>query len=164
MFVRVKKIKGYQYAYLVENRWKYGTSKQKVKEYLGKVYTFPLEEKPFTGKLEGSFKEDVLKLITWQLSCYGFTMAKLAAIKDGLIVSFQTLKFIQEKSGKPFVLKGKEGYLCRHTFQRLLHFQPEGYEEQVGKELAKAFVDAGINIPKGIFIKLFQKIYNEPEE
>jgi hypothetical protein len=38
MFFRIKKIKGKEYAYLVENEWKKNSSRQKVKQYIGRVY------------------------------------------------------------------------------------------------------------------------------
>jgi len=40
VYVRIKKIKGKEYAYLVENKWnkKLKRPKQKVKAYLGKFY------------------------------------------------------------------------------------------------------------------------------
>ena len=164
MFVRVKKIKGYKYAYLVENSWNKGTSKQKVKGYLGRVYDLPLEEKEFAGSLDGSFSDVVIELLKWQLECYGFGIAKEAAVKDGLKVVFDDLRFMQEKSGKSFVLKGKEGYLCPYTLKKLLDFKSEGYEEKVGRDLAHAFVEAGINIPKEVFIKVFEKVYVKPED
>jgi len=164
MFVRVKKIKGYQYAYLVENSWKKGTSKQKVKDYLGKVFTFSAQEKPFQGDLSGEFKQNVFELFRWQLGCYGFSVTKDAAIKDGLKVDLIGLKFVQEKSGKPFVLKGKDGYLCLFTLKKLLNFESKGYDEKVGKDLAHAFVDAGIDIPQEAFVQVFEKVYKHPEE
>ena len=39
-FIRTKKIKGYEYAYIVENTWKKRGCKvkQKTKKYLGRVY------------------------------------------------------------------------------------------------------------------------------
>ena len=41
-FVRTKKIKGNEYAYIVENKWKKRGNKvkQKTKKYLGRVYRF----------------------------------------------------------------------------------------------------------------------------
>lgn len=37
MFIRVKRVNGKDYYYLVENDWKGGTCKQKVVRYLGKT-------------------------------------------------------------------------------------------------------------------------------
>lgn len=163
MFVRIKKIKGYQYAYLVENSWKQGSSRQRVKAYLGRVYNFDCQEKLFAGMLDGNFQKIVLELLKWQLSCYGFAIAKNSAVNGGLRVNLDTLKFVQEKTGKPFVLQGKDGYLCQHTLKNLLQFKSAGYEEQVGRALAHALVDAGIDVPKDIFIKIFEKVY-KPED
>ena len=42
VFFRIKKIKGKEYAYIVENEWKRKSSRQKVKGYIGKVYRFNL--------------------------------------------------------------------------------------------------------------------------
>src|SRR3989344_5881813 len=41
-FFRIKKIKGKEYAYIVENEWKKKGSRQKVMGYLGRVYRFSL--------------------------------------------------------------------------------------------------------------------------
>lgn len=165
MFVRIKKIKGYQYAYLVENTWEKGTSKQKVKEYLGRVYSFPSEALSFPEMDSGTeFGTEVVQLLKWQLSRFGFNIVSDAAIKDGLKVDLHSFEFIQEKSKKPFVLKGKEGYLCKHTIKQLLAFTSEGFDEKVGKDLAHAFVQAGIDIPQDVFVKVFEKVYVHPEE
>ena len=48
-FLRIKKVKGNEYAYLVENKWKSG-SRQKVKGYIGRVHRFDKkEDKDFLG-------------------------------------------------------------------------------------------------------------------
>ena len=44
-FFRIKKIKGKEYTYLVENEWKRKGSRQKVKGYLGRIYRFDLKNK-----------------------------------------------------------------------------------------------------------------------
>ncbi len=40
MFIRVKKVKQYHYAYLVENKWRKAKSscREKVRQYLGRVH------------------------------------------------------------------------------------------------------------------------------
>ena len=88
-FIRIKKIKGIEYAYIVENSWQENKVKQKVKKYLGKVYKF--ERKKFKNVDEelGGFigfvkdelehylavtepKKILLDIIKWELSNHGF--------------------------------------------------------------------------------------------
>ena len=53
-----------------------------------------------------------------------------------------------------------DGYLCSLTLKNLLEFGPEGDEQQDGYRFARAFVEAGIKVPQGIFVALFGKLYN----
>jgi len=48
--------------------------------------------------------------------------------------------------------------------KKLLHFESKGYDEKVGKDLAHAFVEAGIDIPQEAFVQVFEKVYKQPEE
>ena len=42
-FFRIKKIKGNEYVYLVENEWKKKSSRQKVKGYIGRAHRFSMK-------------------------------------------------------------------------------------------------------------------------
>ena len=61
------------------------------------------------------------------------------------------------KDSKKVAIKINEGYLCNYTLSRLINFKIKE-DEEVGLVLAKVFVDAGINIPKDLFVKVFEKI------
>ena len=82
MFIRIKKIKGLEYAYLVKSVWKDKTARQKVVQYLGKVYmlsktndalfeTFCKEE---NKNIENADLKAIIQvLMEWTLSQQGFT-------------------------------------------------------------------------------------------
>jgi len=59
--------------------------------------------------------------------------------------------------GKDVAIKINEGYMCNHTLSKLINFKINE-DEEVGYSLAKVFVDAGINVPKELFVKIFEKI------
>jgi hypothetical protein len=50
-----------------------------------------------------------------------------------------------------------EGFLCPTTFAALMDFKARGNEEEVGLNLAQAIVDAGLNIPEQVFVRIFEK-------
>ena len=164
MFIRTKKIKTYSYAYLVENSWKKQSSRQKVKEYLGRVYEFgdtAIKDHPSLAEL--SFTESVRTLATAQVSAYGFTETVLDGntlfAKDELLFDPKTFSFYHSRTKKPYVIKSFDGHLCTYTLKTLSEFNPEGmHEEQMGYELARAFIAAGFHLPKELFVELFVKI------
>ena len=58
---------------------------------------------------------------------------------------------------KKIVLAMNEGFFCNETISRLFgNFY--GTEKEVGLKLANAFVEAGLKVPKEIFIGVFEKI------
>ncbi len=70
-FVRKKKIKGKDYAYLVENMWTKKGSRQKVKAYLGKMFVFEQVKNPVLQ--DADKKEEILRnLVEWELLKHGF--------------------------------------------------------------------------------------------
>ena len=166
MFIRVKKIKGNKYAYLVENKLKKGKIQQKVLSYLGKVCYFEkLKNNEFLeynsiqnidNYIKRS-KEDIIKdLIEFEMVRHGFKKNKnFLANKD---VSFDLSKtWFEEKK----VLAINEGFLCNYGIERLLNLKLKGEDEEKGLMLAKAFVESGINVPKEIFVELFHKFNNQ---
>ena len=95
-FIRVKKIKNHHYAYLVENKWRKtkGSSKQKVKAYLGGVVN--LEDNPFVlaediSKL--AFKAAIMLIAGRFLESQGFTIQGKKFVKDEYIVDLGSLSF-----------------------------------------------------------------------
>lgn len=174
MFIRIKKIKGLEYAYLVKSVWKDKTARQKVVQYLGKVYilsktntkTFETFRKEENKSIEDAdLKTIIQSLMEWTFSQYGF-------IKDPLVQKkwlFENGKIVGDPekikitSGKKEVtLKINDGYMNTFTLKELLNIQINKNTEeqrQAATSLAKAFVDAGIQVPQDIFIEVFQKVY-----
>lgn len=61
---------------------------------------------------------------------------------------------------KPIVLALNNDYLCNYTLRELAKFKSHSEEEECGKELAKAFISAGIPVIPSLFIEIFNKIYS----
>lgn len=155
MFVRIKKLKGKEYAYLVENEWTINGSRQKVKSYLGRVIRpLKMKEKE-TDISEMDYKQAVMTLLKQELQNHGFdeTLTFDNKIKADLDEKKIT------NSGKNIVLAMNEGFLCSQTLKDALEIELIGHEEEAGTQLAKALVEAGLSIPKDTFVQLFEKIY-----
>ena len=155
MFVRIKKLKGKEYAYLVENEWTINGSRQKVKSYLGRVIRpLKMKEKE-TDISEMNYKQAVMTLLKQELQNHGFdeTLTFDNKIKADLDEKKIT------NSGKNIVLAMNEGFLCSQTLKDALEIELTGHEEEAGTQLAKALVEAGLSIPKDAFVQLFEKIY-----
>ena len=159
-FFRIKKIKGKEYAYIVENKWRKG-SRQKVKGYLGKVYRFNLlNDVDFLGYfkiadaqgyIENNEKNKIIiDLIEWELFKFGVSKGEFS-------VDLGDIKI--QKNKKNVALLFNDGFMCNLTLKNLLEFKPEGDEETDGYRLARAFVEAGIKVPQDIFVRLFAKLY-----
>lgn len=153
-FVRVKKLKGKEYAYLVENTWQEKGSRQKVKAYLGKVVK-PVRQKEGLVDVAGmQFQDAVIALIKQELLNHGFNEnLELEGVKADLL----NKSFVS--GSRNIALALNEGFLCSHTITEILDFKSEGYEEQAGAKLATVLVEAGLKLPKDVFVALFEKIY-----
>ena len=197
MFFRTKKIKGKEYAYIVENEWittaksvgldassrsrehitlrgsdmrgslrdshvisrpRKG-SRQKVKGYLGRVYRFDLKnnvdflEFLKIGNIEdclnNDFKKIIKELIEWELFKHGIT-------KNDFSIDLNNIKIQKNKKNVSFYIN--DGFMCELTLRNLLGFRV--IEEQTdGYRFARCFVEAGIKVPKEVFIGLFGKLY-----
>ena len=158
-FFRIKKIKGKEYLYLVENEWKRKTSRQKVINYIGRIYKFEktsdsdfLSSKKI-GNVENyvhsnSYENIIKDLVEFELS-------KLKT-ENNFSVNFQN-KSVDIKR-KPVAVQIKNGYFCGITLKNLISFQKEN-EELDGNRLARCFVESGIDIPHDLFIAIFNKMY-----
>lgn len=183
VFIRTKRIKKksgnvYTYAYLVENKWKKRTqskqkSRQKVKAYLGRVYK--LEKKSELDFLEllsindvekyinsGNKKEIIIDLVKFELLKHGFDEVGSLVSNGGVFFDLDKLEFsvlegCKRKEG--IVLNLNEGFMCKQTIKGLVCFNAEGTEEEAGYKFAKAFVEAGIDVPKEVFVELFAKLF-----
>jgi hypothetical protein len=162
-FIRVKKINGNEYAYLVSNRWykrkhkgKNKGPRQRVGKYLGKVYRFDkandtdfltfLNITDIAGYLEknNNNKSRIFKdLIEWELHRHNID-------KEEFVIDYSNKRLIKKNSNKEVSLRINEGYLNSFTMDRI--FRLQGGESYF---LAKCFIEAGIGIPKEVFVGMF---------
>ncbi len=172
MFIRIKKIKGLEYAYLVKSVWKEKSARQKVVKYLGKIHHIQKTEtitfQEFCEKEKKSsetIKEIIQALMEWTLYQHGFTKDPLIQTKwllnRGKIVG-DPEKLELNAGTKGVTLKINEGYMNSFTLKELENMQLNKKTEeqrQAATTLAKAFVAAGIEVPQDVFIEVFQKVY-----
>lgn len=162
VFLRIKRIKGKEYAYLVENEWKRKSSRQQVKDYLGRVYRFDLRNDiDFSQFIKsGDIKDYISKngknkvikdLIEWEFF-------KFSINKQEFSLDLDNKKF--QKGNKNIVIFVNDGFMCSYTLRNLIEFMPEGDEELDGFRFAKAFVDAGVKVPRDVFVELCQKLFS----
>ena len=160
MFFRIKKIKGKEYAYVVENEWKRKGSRQKVKGYLGRVYRFDLKKNvDFLQFIKNKNLEEYMNnndnkkiindLVEWELHKHNIS-------KEEFLIDLNNAKI--QKNKKNVVLLINDGFMCSLTLKNLLEFKPED-EQTDGYGLARAFVEAGIKVPHEVFVGLFGKLY-----
>ena len=160
-FFRIKKIKGKEYAYVVENEWHKKGSRQKVKGYLGRAYRFDLKNNAdFSGYfkiedvpnyVESNNKSKIINdLVEWELF-------KFSISKEEFSIDLSNIKI--QKNKRHVALLINDGFMCNLTLKNLLEFKPEGDEQADGYRLAKAFVEAGIEVPQEVFVGLFSKLY-----
>lgn len=142
MFIRIKKIKGKPYAYLVENKWKDGTTRQRVKQYLGRVYL--IDKRPPVALPKDIKKKDILNHIIKHES------------NNELGVSVNYHKATVKRGKQHVVLQLNGGYLCKHTIKQLKQaFKKPDKNDTPGLALAEAFRDAGLRIPQKAFVTLY---------
>lgn len=160
-FVRIKKIKGSEYGYLVENTWTAKGSRQKVKAYLGKVIK-PVKatDIPAPDLKDLSYADAVKAVAKWTLKQHGFQEGAQSMLMQGTVLAdLGELKVINKTN--PAVVAMHEGFLCQHTFQDAVGFIPSSnVEEVIGRELANVLLEAGLSVPHEVFVQLFEKVHN----
>lgn len=169
MFIRIKKIKSWYYAYAVVNHWTKRGARQKTAGYLGKVEKLePKQEISFnnfiaadnTALKDRSAKEIVKKYVAYELYKHGFLEDiehKDVWHYQDINVDLQELNITKEKS--KVVLQLNNDFLCDMTLKNLINFKSKADEEVCGKELAQAFISAGIPVQPEIFIEVFRKVF-----
>lgn len=159
MFFRIKKIKGKEYVYFVENKWKKKGSRQKVKGYIGRGYRFNLNDEIDFARFMKTESLDVYinhndknriidDLIEWELFKFGIN-------KQEFFIDLNNRKVLK----KNVVFLINDGFMCSLTLENIFNFKLEGDEQTDGYRLARAFVEAGIKVPQEIFVGLFGKLY-----
>jgi len=161
-FIRVKKIAQYQYAYLVENYWTSKGSRQKTKQYLGRVLPLLPTREIVYNLPKVSYPHIIRYLAEQELLKHGFTK-NTHFTKEKVLVDLEKASFVVKK--KPVVLKMNEGYLCAHTYNEACSYIPK--KRDFGEELALLIVATGIHMPPELFIAVYEaakKNINKPNE
>ena len=164
VFFRIKKIKGKDYSYIVENEWHSKGSRQKVKRYIGRTHKFSLVSnvgffqyfkiEDIQRYIEYNDKNKIIgDLIEWELFKFGIN-------RNDFLIDLNEKNV--RKNKKNIVLMVNDGFMCNVTLKNLLEFKAED-EQTDGYRLAKAFVEAGIKVPQEVFIGLFGKLYKTTE-
>ncbi|MAF34960.1 hypothetical protein CMO91_03890 [Candidatus Woesearchaeota archaeon] len=153
MFVRVKKISGNDYAYLVENEWtKYG-ARQRVTAYLGKVIRpEKAEEYPYP-ELQ-NHKQAVQALVQRELQNHGFEKNDKLWSKEDITINLENGEV--KKKGKNVALGMNEGFLTKETYQQAINFKLGETHDESAKALAAACLEAGIKLSDAAFVRLFE--------
>ncbi len=175
MFIRVKRIKNIEYAYLVKSIWGKKISRQKVIKYLGRVYTLNkvknmsfnnfCEQEHGIITIQTPYIKIIQSLMAWTVYQHGFVKNQYFQNKwlynNGKIV-VDSAKFTISAKGRDVVLKMNEGYMGAYMLKELLKVNLNkrvDNQRQAATLFACAFVDTGITIPQNLFIELFRRIY-----
>lgn len=161
-FIRTKKIGKNSYAYVVENRWrKRGVgSRQKVGKYLGRVVSGLVRVRNSKNEIKFDSKKNVVMvLVLLELTNYGFKGNKIMSLHD-LKFDLSRNHFVDKNGNiKRIVLELNEGFLCNHTLNKVLNFKGHGDDaREIGVELAKCFLEAGLKVSKEVFVEYYQKV------
>lgn len=172
-FVRIKRISGKEYGYLVANSWTGSGPRQKVAKYLGRVirpgkaesedlkaFLGLTGEKDLAGWIgKSSFAETAAALIKLELKNHGISalasLAPLSTPYGTFKINAETAELTDDK-GKKLVFALNDGFLCSHTAKKLLEY--DAAADYSGYNLADALTAAGIAVEKDVFISLFGKM------
>ncbi len=155
MFVRVKKINGRPYGYLVENEWTPWGSRQRVSKYLGRTHTLSRFSEGL-AELPAGLQAAIVEAVAQELSNHGFVREGHMLRQEDIIVNLDD-KTVRHKS-KKVVLGMNEGYLCDHTLQQLLTFAPDEKPDESAKKLANLVLEAGLKLSNEQFVHLFEQV------
>ncbi|HLC65770.1 MAG TPA: hypothetical protein VJI46_06635 [Candidatus Nanoarchaeia archaeon] len=161
MFIRKKRVKGKEYAYIVRNKWTKNGPRQRVSRYLGRVIPLSLERQIESDveSFDASREEFLRKIIACELMQHGFNRDGETLKKGEVIFDAKELA-CKNTSGKNVVLEMNEGFMCGHTLNALMNFKEKGFPAETGAKLASLFLGAGLSVPKEIFVEIFEKYYS----
>ena len=165
VFVRIKRISGKEYGYLVSNSWTGSGPRQKVSEYLGRVIRPAKAKSESLGAFLGltsdkdsaewigksSFAEIAAAMIMLELKNHGIEG------NNSHKINAENAEFTDDK-GRKTVFALNDGFLCSHTAKKLLGY--DATADYSGYNLADALTAAGIAVEKDVFITLFGKMQN----
>jgi len=169
-FIRTKKIKGTEYAYIVENKWRKRRKnkvRQKTNKYLGRVFRFDRVSvldffefyniEDINKYIDAKSKYDILyDLIKVELYNHGFEENRKLLKKEICCFDLNEKRLKSERT-KKIAIAMNEGFLTNYAIKKILKFEAFD-EEEDGYLLAKLFVEAGLNIPKDVFVGYFKKV------
>ena len=168
MFLRIKKRtnssgKSYEYGYLVLNKYKRRkkSPRQKVKQYLGRVYRF---ERAFNKEIEAletektTIKENMVLLIKNELKNYGFEEKEGLWQRESCFINIEQ-GICLDQEGRNICVALNDGLLHTSTIGELIDFKPQkGLEKEIGAQLGNALISAGIRPKEAVFIGLFRQV------
>jgi len=157
MFVRVKKINGKEYAYLVENEWTPWGSRQRVTKYLGKTHK-PERINSAEHELPEGMQQAVIAAVKQELLNHGFKDLNGVFEQNGITVHLENKTVKQGKKGVTLAMN--EGFLCEHTLAELLVFKPTDNREDSAKKLAELSLEAGLKLTPEQFAHIFTQMQN----
>ncbi len=154
-YIRVKKIGEREYAYLVRTRWLKARkqAKQSVSKYLGRVFSFEkrkeLEFLDFvkSNSIEEYLKDKGRKEVIMDFARWEFEKHEIKYVKINDELGLMLGK-------RDITLKLNDGFMNGYTLNELHCFKKQKKEDD-GIEMAKRFVNAGIAIPKEVFVEVF---------
>ncbi len=155
-YVRIKKISGNPYAYLVENKNTDKGPRQRVKKYLGRIHVLEphdLERKEVNESKKNKFVE---QLVLRELIPRKFKLKK-EKYSFGKMV-FSPKKWSLNLGKKSIVLSINDGYLCDFTIKRILDFKKTKDLKKDAFTLARYFLQAGLPLSEQEFIEFYQSI------
>lgn len=159
-YIRTKNISGNRYAYLVETTNISKGPRQKVKQYLGRIYELEKKREVSEAGLDLKNREEIVnELVISELKARGFKEKRDNLRHKNMIFSsknFTLTKKNKSKTKKEAIIALNEGYLCSFTLQRLINFKKSKDFNKDAYTLAKYFLEAGLNIPKELFVKFYQ--------
>jgi len=159
MFIRIKKRgSSGNYAYLVENFWTNGSSRQRIKNYLGKVHELQkVHDVQVAPNLSLEYKDLILDLVKNELFRHGFAEKEGVLFLDKIFVNLN-LGTTYDSKGRNVVAKLNEGFLCDYHLQQLLNLTVVEDEKIKGMQLANLLVSAGLKVNSESFVELYKKL------
>lgn len=159
MFIRVKKRgSSGNYGYLVENYWVNGSSRQRIKNYLGKIYNISaVHDINVNVDSAKDYPDMILDLVRHELVRHGFSEKEGVYFLNGLFVNLNN-KAVHDSKGRGVVLRLNDGFLCDYHLNELIGQAYDPEEQVKGMKLANLLVSAGLKVRPENFVELYKKL------